>query len=364
MYTAEKTASQEDTLHFTEAERAAMRAYLQRTEVRLSTLHRIATAFIGGAGLLLLIPIFLRDVVDGVLIILLNGLANHFSEVGGSGGSLLNAVMYITLLYPFFLSLAIPLYGVYLLLKDIVHFYFTIYMPGFSHDLLNPTFALTGVSFSPDESERVKQEIMRYQYGQNSMDFMIPFSQGRREQYFDRLAAETDNRIIPPSRRLEVLEDMDVLPDDYNATTIRRFNTAFGIARSLDRPLVEEVAVTEMMLVRNIMYLRRLMMRYAKTLMMFIWTTVIAFLMLPLLESDRFPVPLVLGVGYVVWSLGVTRLVALPINWVYRHLKGDDYARHIDSQLTLMERHIKPFVLAAIFASLVGLALAAASLMR
>jgi hypothetical protein len=38
-----------------------LRTYLQRAEVRLSTMHRIAGAFLGGAGLLLLLPAFLRE---------------------------------------------------------------------------------------------------------------------------------------------------------------------------------------------------------------------------------------------------------------------------------------------------------------
>src|SRR5277367_1692075 len=45
---------------FTEQERNAMRAYLQRAEVRLSAMDRVATAFISGAGLLVLFPIFFR----------------------------------------------------------------------------------------------------------------------------------------------------------------------------------------------------------------------------------------------------------------------------------------------------------------
>ncbi len=57
-------------------ERNAMRAYLGRAEVRLSTLHRIATAFIGGAGLLLLIPVFIKDAIDSIMQILLDHLIN------------------------------------------------------------------------------------------------------------------------------------------------------------------------------------------------------------------------------------------------------------------------------------------------
>lgn len=40
----------------------ALRAYLQRAKAKLSTMHRIAGAFLGGAGLLLLLPTSLRDV--------------------------------------------------------------------------------------------------------------------------------------------------------------------------------------------------------------------------------------------------------------------------------------------------------------
>src|SRR5262245_32446702 len=123
---------------FSESERNAMRAYLQRCEVRLSTLHRIATAFISGAGLLLLIPVFFKDVVDSLLGVLLGQAGNQFVSLGGVGW-LLTGVLFVCLAYPLLLSLVIPLYGVYLLLKDIIHFYFTIYTPGFSENLYNPT---------------------------------------------------------------------------------------------------------------------------------------------------------------------------------------------------------------------------------
>ena len=41
-------------LSYTADERAAMRAFLQRCEVRLSTMHRVATALLSGAGILVL----------------------------------------------------------------------------------------------------------------------------------------------------------------------------------------------------------------------------------------------------------------------------------------------------------------------
>ncbi len=44
-----------------------MRAFLQRCDVRLSTMHRVATALLSGAGILVLLPAVERDSVVTVL---------------------------------------------------------------------------------------------------------------------------------------------------------------------------------------------------------------------------------------------------------------------------------------------------------
>lgn len=342
---------------FTEQERNAMRSYLQRSEVRLSTLHRVATAFISGAGLLLLIPVFLRDVVEGIVFAWLRVVEIHYEPLGNTPSILLTLALYGTLFYPFILSLCIPMYGMYLLLKDIVQFYFTIYSPDFAHDLLHPTFSLNGVAFSTDESPRAKREVMRYQYASHQMDYMLPFSEGRRELYFDKLERDTHGEIIPASRKMETLQALDALPPDYDANAVRRFNIALGIARSYDRKLVEEVAITEMALVRHTMYIRRLVLRYIKTLLMLIWTIVISFVLLPFLDDARFSTLLVLALGYLVWSLAVMPIIQWPIGWLYRHRRGETVAPHVDTQIVYMERRIRPFCHLAIVSSLMGLAL-------
>jgi len=287
---------------YTDSERNAMRAFLQRCEVRLSTLHRIATAFIGGAGLLLLVPVFLKDAFDSILAVLLTSLPNHFPGLDGVGVAL-TIILFILLGYPLLVSLWVPLFGLYQLfglyhlIKDVVHFYFTIYTPGFPAGLLNPTFALSGVMFSWDESERAKQEAMENQYGaamENQygaaqMGFMIPFSQEKQELYFDTIMEQSKGEIVPETRRIETLVGLNVLPEDYDVEQVNRFNAAFGIARSLDRTLAQEVAVTEMSLARHVLYLRRLVLRYVKTLLMFLWTTIVTLIMLPLLRDERFP---------------------------------------------------------------------------
>lgn len=355
----EEAAAASSEREYSEAERNAMRAYLARCEVRMSTLHRIALAFIGGAGLLILIPVFFKDVIDNIIIVFLANASNQFAEVGHQNGLIVSLVMYAALGYPLLLSLSIPLYGVYLLLMDIVHFYFTIYMPGFSDQLLNPTFGLTGLTFSVDESLDVKREVMRYQYKPQHIDFMLPFSAGRRKLYFDTIIGNTKGNIFPESRSIERLRALGVLNgDEEKLREVQHFNAAFGIARSLDRTLVEEVAIAEMAVVRNILYLRRIMLRYIKTLLMFIWTTVVSFMMLPFLLDKRFPTFVILGLGYVAWSLAVMWIMRWPINWIYRHRLGDVNPEHIDPQLILMEHNLRRFCYIAIGTAGCGLVLA------
>lgn len=353
----QKTEVSANPTPLTESERNAMRGYLQRSEVRLSTLHRIATAFIGGAGLLLLIPVFFKDVVDSIIQTLLDQPLSQFTELGVTGNMLVTAALFLLILYPLGLSLAIPLYGVYLLVKDIVHFYFTIYMPGFSDKLLNPTFAITGLTLPVDEAPNIKHDVMRYQYTAHNADYMLPFNEERRELYFDKLIENTNGDIIPPSRRFERLKMLDDLPPNFDPLEVQRINAAFGIARSLDRTLVEEVAVAEMALVRHVMYLRRLVLRYVKTLLMFIWTTGVSFLMLPFLRDGRFPVFIVLAVGYLIWSLAVMSIMHFPLRWIYRH-HGNLPKNQIDTQLSMFEDGIEKFSYMAILAAVIALILA------
>lgn len=358
------TASTEppEAPHLSDAERNAMRAYIQRCEVRLSTLHRIATAFIGGAGLLLLIPVFFKDAFDSLLAVILTQINNPFSTLGDAG-IVLTGVMYLCLFYPLFLSMAIPLYGVYLLLKDIIHFYFTIYTPGFPEDLLNPTFALTGVTLPLDEAPVAKAEVMRYQYNATQMGFMIPFSKERSGLYFDTIIDSTDGNIIPKTRRIEELQRMGVLPEGNDADNVNRFNAALGLARSLDRTLTEEVAMTEMSLVRHVLYLRRLVLRYVKTLLMFIWTTVVAFVLLPFLKDGRFPPFVLLGAGYAVWALAVMWILDFPFYWLYRHRHSERPKGQVDPQLSLMQDRLERYCKLAIASAVIGLLLAILSLL-
>lgn len=339
----------------TEAERSAMRAFLQRAEVRLSTLHRVAIAFVSGSGLLILLPIFFKDEIVALMRQFLAH-STDFAARTGTAEIAAVALMFACLLYVFVLSLTIPLYSTYLLLKDVVHFYFTIYIPGFPSNLANPSFALSGIGFSPDEAPNAKRDILEYEYSQvSSVNFAIPFSPEKRRVYLDQTIENTGGAIIPETRRWDAIKDS--VPPDTDPQMADRFSAAFGLARTLDRSLTEEVATSELSLVRHIIYLRRLVLRYVKALLMFLWTTLITFVMLPFLEDGRIPFFLVVAVGYVIWSLLVLRIAKLPLGWIYRHLHGIPDEKHVDHQLIILENQIARFCQVAIVVSLLALAL-------
>lgn len=349
----------EEENHFSESERSAMRAYLQRAEVRLSTLHRIAVTFISGAGLLILFPTFFREEIAVLIRIFLQ----HSAEIASvsAGQNLALVLLYAALFVPFILSLSIPLYAMYLLLKDIVHFYFTIYTPGFATNVFTPSFALTGITFSPDESEKVKRQVFSYQYRASSVNFAIPFSAEKRDEYFNETIQNTDGEIIPRTRRAPILAQYGVTAQDAeHQERIAHLNTALGLARITDRRLVEEVATQEISMARHVLYLRRLVLRYMKTLLLFIWTTIISFVMLPFLQDERLPTLLVFALGYTVWSLGVMPIMNVPIRWIYRHKKGDWDRTHIDKQLTSLERSVRPYIYGSIGCAVLALILSLA----
>lgn len=341
-------------LSFTPDERNAMRAFVARAEVRLSTMHRIITAFISGAGLLVLIPIFFKDVIEKLIGILIQSATNFYPEQG-QVGIILTGVLYFLVIFPILMSLSIPLYALYLLLKDIVHFYFTVYMPGYLPDLLNPSLSTSPILFSVDESSNVKREIMRYQYTSGYMNYMLPFSTDRRKTYFDSMIESSNGSIIPQSRHSEQLTQLNAIPDNAKPADIQHFNAALGIVRAYDRQLVEEVAQIEMTMVRSALYIRRMLLRYVKALLMFIWTMVVLFVILPIIEDQRIPVLIVLALAYVVWSMAVIWIIRLPIGWIYRHRYEQLDTTQLDPQLTLLEQNVKKFCYLAFASSIIAL---------
>jgi hypothetical protein len=310
---------------FSQDERQAMRAYLQRAEVRLSTMHRIAGAFLGGAGLLFLLPVFFRDYP--------RDLAGAFSmELFPGRGHWVAALSMSALLL---VSLALPVYSLYLLMKDIVLFYFIGHSPGFSDDHFYPRFALTAIAFPPDESPRIKHDILENERSLDLVTFAVPFSPHVQTFDFDKWR-QLGRSLLSPSRTV----------DEGASDRHKRFMVAVGQAGLIDRDLVGEVAKMEVSLVRHNVHLRRLVLRYAKALLLMIWTIIVSF-------SIALSFSLMRGSGafqyawmwvvvfYGVWLIGTPRVVRMPIDWIYewanRNTKKEDIVRN-DPELTHFEK--------------------------
>ncbi len=308
------TTETEAVHHFNEAERNAMRAHLQRCEVRVGTLHRIATAHISVAGLMVLIPVFFKDLVSELIQMLLR----NFTPILSSEGIVPGLVLYISISLVLYLLLFIPLRALYLLFKDIVDFYFGIHTPGFPETVQNPSFAFTAIAFSPDESLNVKREVLRYQYEPASIDFTLPFSAGKRLEYFGAFEQKPELDALEAMRDPTGLRAEGLVADGVNDEDIKHFNAAFAINRAVERNLVEEVAKTEMSLVRHVMYTRRVVLRYVKTTLVFVWTLLMLFVIESFLLSQILPPFVTLAAGCLLWSLPVTWMMHMPIEWIYR----------------------------------------------
>ena len=392
--TEPKGAAEKD-YEFTVDERNAMRAYLARGEVRISTMHRVAVAFLSGAGLLFLLPVFLKDGVLTLIAALLNYvpvLPSGMESMGMIGV----VVMYLCLLYPFLLSLSLPAGALLLLLEDIVRFYFVGHPPSFPEEFFNPRFALTGVAFSPDESPEVKSRVMRHEYGTDLIAFVISRADAH-SRYYSNIIDKPLRQIVPPTRKLprllrggvlklNVEKPLDAVADDDRVRVqgsiksngnggeklmaertveeIDRFNAALGLTGFIERPLYEEVAKTEVSIVRNGLKLRRLVLRYFQALLILIWTSFITFMMVPFLQdhAQRFPMPLVFALTYLLWAMLAPWIVQLPLLWVARHphqqVQRDSLKRfHELDGLQTFGKLTQRLCYVAIFASLVALIL-------
>lgn len=347
MESCSDTSQEQPSPTFSADERNAMRAFLQRCEVRLSTMHRVGTAFLSGAGLLLLLPVFLKD---GILMVMRSILAYvPVHPVGDTLAARIGTVVaYLGLIYPFLLSIVIPVAAMLLLLKDLIRFYFVGHPPGFSDELFNPRFILTGIAFSPDESADVKRKVMQEQYRSDLMNFVISHADKKSSYYYD-IVDRPDFHILPKSRRLAELirqgvlsvpgdkpvgeiQDQERLTITGDGEPVERimkdvvgFNAALGLAGFVERPLYEEVAKTEVSLVRHAIKLRRLVLRYFQALLILILTSIVTFLTIPFLQQEqgRYPIMLVMTVAYFVWAALAPSVVKLPLQWLVSSSRPD-----------------------------------------
>lgn len=314
-------------------DRAAMRAFLQRCEVRLSTLHRIATALLSGAGILVLLPALERDAVVTVLRGLMQG------SMVGPRGLLVLAVT---------VAVVLTVTVVVVLLLELTRFYF--HANHVEHDgssVFTPRFTLTGLQLPGDElSPEARRSLAVSRAAAHNVGLLVPTN--------DRSRARIDRQISAYPGLVE-----SPAPDDRV-----RAEALFELAASRERSLVDEVAKAEFGMVRHMLRIQVIVLRYVKALLVVLATIVAVFVMAAAAGGSGGlddPGQRWVAGTMALWSPGVILAATSPVRWLERLLRSEgatDLELRHDPELTRLEDlTARVASVAWVAASLAGIAL-------
>lgn len=294
-------------------ERAAMRAFLQRAEVRLSTMHRVATALLSGAGILVLLPALERDSVVQVLRTMFVG------PISWSRGLLAVGVG---------TSVLLALGAFWLLVVELTRFYF--HSNHIRHDdgeFFTPRFTLTGLRLPSDELTPPADQTFETMHGSPAnVELLVaknPIARQRIDRQLDAYPGLVQSDAVEPDRA--------------------RADALFELAASRRRTLAEEVAKVEYGIVRHAIRLQVIVLRYVKALLVIVATSLASFASAAAV-NDRAVISAaderwIAGV-LLVWAPVVILVVGAPARWLERLLKAEG-AQHTalgrDHELTQVE---------------------------
>ena len=339
-----------------EESRAAMRAFLQRAEVRLSTLHRVGQALLGGSALVLLLPLFLRD-----------GFPKMMTVVIASHDARQHWLPTVATAVAAALVILLPIPAIFLLVGDLLGFYFTsntFGAPGAGghrphHVVFNPRFIMPGLGFNNDElSPHTRRLLTEGRDDEWTQALLVPRSpdDGGWRDRFD-------------TRTHDVWGVLAAEGVEGDAERVRQSFRLAGLNR--DRTLARDVARTEALVARHVLSIRVVVLRYSKALLLLIATTVATLAASGLVEQairedptgghfvKGFPYRYLFLVAlvYVVWAPLAARSVTAPLRMIQRHTPG--VGEHRDVYL---DRETTQFESATIFVTLVVLASATAAM--
>ncbi len=294
-------------------DRAAARAFLQRCEVRLSTLHRVATALLSGAGLMVLLPAMMRDQIAGVM------------------GTLLTvdpSLPHVLLALVAGIVLALPLVVLFVLLGDLTRFYFHAHHVESEHGMVFvPRFTLTGLRISRDElSDDAAAELRLARTDRSAVELLVPPNTSGRKRIDRRLAA------------YGLGGSSDQLDDQKRAEGL------FELVASHSRSLADEVAKVEYGMTRHLVRMQVIVIRYVKSLLVFLVTALTVFAAAAVVERDErvgLGGQLWLAVIFAAWAPVATLAVSSPVRWVDGMLRAEGAtARSVaaDSEFARFER--------------------------
>jgi hypothetical protein len=342
-----------------EESRAAMRAFLQRSEVRLSTIHRVAQALLGGSALVLLLPLFIRD-----------GFPKMMTVIIASYDAQQPWLPIVSIGVAAALVILLPVPAIFLLVGDLLGFYFTSNTFG-AHGtgkhskhqkdrvVFNPRFIIPGLGFNNDElSPNTRRLLSDGRDDEWTRALLIPHGSDD-DGWRDRFDTRT-------------YEVWGVLVEEGPAGDTERLRQQFrhaGLNR--DRTLARDVARTEALIARHVLQIRTVVLRYSKALLLLIATTVATLAASGLVEQairedpnggkfvNGFPYRYLFLVAlvYVIWAPLAARSVTSPLRMIQRHTPG--VGEHSDVYL---DKKTTQFESATVFVTLVVLAAAGAAM--
>jgi hypothetical protein len=286
-------------------ERAAMRAFLQRCDVRLSTMHRVATALLSGAGILVLLPAVERDSVVSVVRSLLQ------AKLTVATALLIVAVV---------LSLVLAIGVLWLVVLELTRFYF--HANHIHHDdgeVFTPRFTLTGLRLPLDELGA--ESTRRYDAAQHTranLDLIVPAN--------DRARQRIDRQIdaYPGLRR-------DADPSIAHDADAARAEALFELGASRRRTLIDEVIKVEYGMTRHMLRLQVIILRYVKALLAVVATMLATFVTATAVNDPnglRASDQRWIAATMAIWAPVVIIVVTSPVRWL------EDLLRTEGSQTT------------------------------
>lgn len=294
-------------------ERAAMRAFLQRSEVRLSTIHRTFTALLSGAGVLVLLPAVGRDSVVNVVRPLL-----------GSP----NSPLHLTLAVLVALMLLLAFIAIWLLLYEIARFYF--HANHLTHEggtTFTPRWTLTALHLPMDElGEAGRAALLERRNDPDNIELLVPRTE-RFRNYVDGLA-----------------DAYPGLHANGEVTDAVRAASLLQLAGVKDRLLIDEVAKVEYGMARQIIRVQVVVLRYIKAVLVVLACTLCTFVLAGVATSsptlDTSAERWIVAV-FLVWAPAVLFVSASPVRWLGQLLMIEGATRsgiRRDKELTRLDR--------------------------
>ena len=303
-----------------------MRAYLQRSEVRLSTTHRVVTALLSGAGVLVLLPAIGRDSVVNVLRSLLAS----------------NTPMHTVLAALVVCTLSLTFAVLWLLLYEITRFYFhSNHVSGEGGTTFTPRFTLTSLHLPYDELGPTGLAALQARRDDPSnVELLVPSNDIARRVIDAQLRAYDGLR-------------------DHTSSDSMRAAALLQLPGVRDRLLVDEVAKIEYGMARHVLRVQVIVLRYIKALLVVLVTLASTYTLAAVVEMA----PLVddsaerwIVAALVVWAPTVLFVSASPVQWLDRVLKSEGATStgiRYDRDLTRLERVVSVVSLAVLLGALV-----------